>query len=126
MKVDLARSWLLAAALSSVCACHFEARSPENYRKDTRALLETRNADLTACYDDALRNDPNLGGAVVIGFVVSARSGGVNDVKVLPQTTAPERLSECVRMALYGLVLQPPDDRDGEATFVWRFGRLET
>jgi len=37
------------------------------------------------------------------------------------RTTAPDTLSNCVVDAISGLALDPPDKRQGVATFVWEF-----
>jgi hypothetical protein len=36
-------------------------------------------------------------------------------------TTAPEPLGQCVITAINGLTLDPPDERDGIASFVYEF-----
>jgi hypothetical protein len=84
-------------------------------------MLERRTAEIQSCYDNALKGNPNATGNVVVRFVVTRRTGVVTDAEILPETTAPTPVPECVRMAMYGLVLQPPDEREGEATFVWTF-----
>lgn len=102
--------------------CEFHARDADAYRKATRELLETRNADIKACYDKALQGDSKVAGMVVVKFKVEAETGKVMDAKVVPeQTTAPAPLGECVVKALDALVLDPPDARDGDATFQWSF-----
>jgi hypothetical protein len=115
-----ASPWAIASLLG-VASCQFQARSPEEYRKDTRAVLAARTADIRSCYDDALKINPNATGNVVVRFVVARQTGVVTGAEILPQTTAPAPVPECIRLAMYGLALQPPDARDGEATFVWTF-----
>jgi hypothetical protein len=112
---------LLSLAMASV-GCSFMARDPEQYRDDTRALLETRNPQVKQCYDDALRQDPALAGQVAVQFTVQPETGKITNPAVVPgRTTAPEPLGQCVVQAIDGIALQPPDEREGQATFVYEF-----
>jgi hypothetical protein len=112
----------LVALFASVTGCQFYARSPEDYRDATQKVLDTKAADIKACYDAALKGQKDLQGKVSVQFTVEAETGKIKDVKVDPAgTTAPETLSSCVTTSLNGLVLQPPDKRDGQATWVYDF-----
>jgi hypothetical protein len=112
---------LLSLAMASV-GCSFMARAPEQYRDDTRALLETRNPQVKQCYDEALRQNPTLAGQVAVQFTVQPETGKVTNPSVVPgRTTAPEQLGQCVVQAIDGIALQPPDEREGQATFVYEF-----
>ena len=53
----------------------YHARSADNYRKDTRALLETKSADIKACFDNVLKKNEKAGGTVVVRFTVQADTG---------------------------------------------------
>lgn len=112
---------LMAGALIAASGCGAGARLPENYKQDTRALLETRNPDIKACYDEALEQDKSLSGTVVVHFIVESETGMVKEAAVLPESTAPEALGACIVNAISGLTLEPPDINDGDATFVWQF-----
>jgi len=103
-------------------ACSFSARSPDDYRKVTGDLLATRGDQLRACYDAALVGNPAVGGVVVVTFDVEADTGKLLNPKFDPaRTTAPEPLKQCVTTALADLAIDPPDQRDGNATFSWEF-----
>jgi hypothetical protein len=115
----LAPLFLLGAL--STTACQFYARGPEDYRKDTRALLETRSSQIDSCFDEVLKKDAKAAGTVVVHFTVAHDTGKVTDPKVLPESTAPAPVGECVVKALDGLALDPSDKRDGDATFSWEF-----
>ena len=108
----------------AVCAlgCSAIARSPEQYRDDTHALLETRNAQIKQCYDDALKTDATLSGQVTVKFTVQAETGKIANPELDPaRTTAPPALGQCVVQSIDGLALQQPDERDGQATFTFDF-----
>ena len=108
------------AALAS--GCSFHARDADSYRKATRAVLETRSADIKGCYDAELKKDPKVGGKVVVKFTVKKETGAIADVQVVEKKSdAPASLSQCVVNALSGLALEPPDERDGDAQFQWEF-----
>jgi hypothetical protein len=108
--------------LVGAVGCTFIARDTETYRKDTRALIEERNGDIKSCYDTALAANPTQSGDVVVNFTVEKKTGNFTNVAVDPNaTTAPEALSNCVLRALEGLKLTPEDQREGQATFTWRF-----
>lgn len=111
--------------LALVCGCSFHARSPEDYKKVTRALLETRADQMQDCYESVLKDTPDASGTVVVSFTVEPSSGEVTNAKVTKDSTAPEPLAECVVRALDGLVLDPPDERQGDATFSWTFKKAE-
>ena len=113
---------LLATLALPLVACEFHARSAEDYRDVTQALLDTKAAEIQACYDTALNGQPGLSGRVTVQFTVEAETGRLKDVRVDPAgTTAPETLSMCVTNAVSALALTPPDKRDGIATWVYDF-----
>jgi len=112
----------LFALVAAATGCEFHARSPEDYRDVTQALLDTKAQDIKACYDGALKGQKELQGRVTVQFVVEAETGKIKDVKVDPAgTTAPEVLNGCVTNSISGLALTPPDKRDGIATWVYDF-----
>lgn len=112
----------LFVATAGVTGCSFAARSPDMYRDDTAALLETRSAQIKTCYDGLLQSTPDLQGRVTVRFVVEPDTGNLSNVAADPAgTTAPEPLTKCVVDSLQGLVLAPPDQRQGNAAFVYDF-----
>ena len=116
---QLVSSVVLAAGLQ---ACSFNARSPEDYRKVTNDLLATRADQLKTCYDAVLLTNATAGGIVVVSFKVEAKTGKLSNPNIDPaRTTAPDPLKQCVITALDGLAIDPPDSRDGSATFSWEF-----
>lgn len=113
---------LSAVSLASLAGCSFAARSPEMYRDDTRAALETRSNDIRACYDSVLKASPGAAGKVTVKFEVETEAGKFTKVEVdKANTTAPDPVAECVTKSIDGLGIQPPDARLGEATFVYEF-----
>jgi hypothetical protein len=111
-----------AALAMGVSACSFVVRDAATYATDTQALLATRGGPIKACYDEALKTDSQVGGNVAVRFTVEKKTGNVLEPTLVPErTTAPPALSDCVLNQLSGLVLDPPDRRMGDATFVWEF-----
>ena len=119
------KSFTLLASLASlafVAGCSFHARSPDEYRDATQALLDTKSADIKTCYDGALKGKANLAGTVTVHFTVEAETGKIGGVTAdAAKTQAPEVLTQCVVQALNGLALNPPDANPGEATFEYQF-----
>ena len=116
------KSITLLTLLAVTAGCSFIARGEDQYRSDTRNVLEQRNADVRSCYDNALAQNPAQSGTVAVNFTVEKKTGKLTNVAVDPdQTTAPETLSNCVVNAIDGLVLTPEDRRDGLAEFRWVF-----
>jgi hypothetical protein len=112
---------LTAVSLSSL-GCTFYARSPQQYRDDTAKVLETRSAEISSCYDTVLKTTPAASGRVTVTFPVEEKTGKIVDTKAdSARTTAAQPLIDCVVNALNGLMLQPPDQRKGEATFDYDF-----
>ena len=103
--------------LAGVAGCSFHARSPEDYRDATAALLETKAADVKACYDGALKANKELAGTVTVHFKVEKETGKLVDITADP--AGP--LGDCVTNSINGLALTPPDARDGDATFSYQF-----
>jgi hypothetical protein len=102
--------------------CSFYARSTDQYRADTRTELEKQNSSIQGCYDTALAANPAQSGKVVVTFTVEKKTGAIMNVAADPnQSTAPDNLQNCVVKALEGLKLDPPDQREGQATFEWVF-----
>lgn len=104
-------------------ACQFHARSPEDYASVTRALLETRSEQIQSCYDGVLKSNKDAAGTVVVHFTVKEETGAVTGAEVMPESTAAPELGQCIVSALEGLQLDPPDERQGDATFVWEFAK---
>lgn len=123
-RINLARWTVAIAALGASAGCSFNARSPQQYRDDTTNLLATKSADLDTCYDTVLATNPSAAGKVTVVFTVEEKSGKIADAKADPaRTTAPQPLIDCVTNAINGLVLVPPDQRTGNATFEYEFAR---
>jgi hypothetical protein len=116
------RQYIIAISLIAIPACTCIARGEDQYRTDTRAVLETKSPDIKACYDQALAANQSLSGQVVVNFTVEKKTGKIANPAVdANQSTAPESLQNCVLAALDGLQLTPEDRRDGKATFTWTF-----
>ena len=112
---------LLAAA--SLGACSFHARGPDEYRMAVREVLDARQPDVHACYERAYTADERMKGRVVAKFQVAAKSGQLMSPQIVDEeTTAPEPLKQCVLASLDGVTIAPPDQRTGDAKFVWDFG----
>jgi hypothetical protein len=99
--------------------CSFYARDAEDYKKVTRELVETKNTSIKDCYDVALATNETVSGSVVINFTVEKKTGKIMNPVVDPKSSAPADLSQCVVSAIDGLILDPPDAREGQATFTW-------
>ena len=111
-----------AVVVASVSGCGFAVRSPEMFRDDTKAVLETKNNDIRACYDGVLKSTPGAAGKVTVKFDVELEQGKfVNVVVDKANTTAPDPLAECVTKSIAGLGIKPPDGNLGQGTFVWEF-----
>lgn len=109
-----------AVVVATASGCGLSARSPEMYRDDTKAVLETKNNDIRACYDGVLKTTAGAAGKITVTFDVQAEEGKIVNVAVdKANTTAPDSLSECVTKSITGLGITPPDARLGKATFVW-------
>jgi len=105
------------------CSASFYARSPDDYKSATRALLESKQSSFTSCYEGVLKGAPDAAGTVAISFVVEEKTGKIITPAALPESTAPEPLQQCVVQGLDGLVLDPPDQRKGVATMSFEFAR---
>jgi hypothetical protein len=104
--------------------CTFYARSQKDYRDATSKLLESKKAELDACYDNVLKTTPGVKGKVTIQFTVEEKTGKIADVKADPaRTNAPQPLVDCVVSSATGLILDPPDQRKGLATFEYEFAQ---
>lgn len=122
MRKSTMLSLLFVAVSAVVPGCTCVARDAETYKNDTRSLLETRNKAIKDCYDVALTTDPKLDGVVVVNFTVEKKTGKIIETQVdQGRTKAPESLSKCIVDAVDGLILDPVDQRDGQATFSWKF-----
>jgi hypothetical protein len=118
------RAALLPLALSSAaCSFEYHARSPEDYRAATRALLESKQSDFTNCYEGVIKATPDAKGTVAVSFEVEEKTGKIVTPKSLPESTAPQELQACVVNGLNGLALDPPDQRKGVATMTFDFTR---
>lgn len=114
---------LLLAGSVGACSMSYYARSPEDYKQATRALLESRQSDFKQCYEGVIASTPDAAGTVAVQFVLEEKTGKIVQVSSLPESTAPEPLRECVVNGLNGLALDPPDQRKGVATMTFDFAR---
>jgi ABC-type sugar transport system substrate-binding protein len=120
MRITTILSSLLLTA--TAVGCSGVKRDAETYRADTRSLLETKNSQVKACYDQALVDDQNVSGEVLVRFKVEKKTGRLYDVAVDPAgTQAPESLQSCIVRAVDGLVLDPVDRREGIASYKYTF-----
>jgi len=111
---------ILLSAILPGCTCI--ARDTETYKKDTRTVLESKNDAVKSCYDNALAANPAQSGTVVVTFIVEKKTGTITNAAADPnKSTAPDGLQQCVVTALEGLAIDPPDQREGQATFTWTF-----
>ncbi len=118
------KSFGIASLALVVGGCSFIARSPDQYRDDTSNLLSTKSGELNACYDNVVKTEPNAAGKVTVQFTVEKKTGKISNVTADPaRTTASQSLVSCVVTAINGLVLNPVDQRDGQATFEYDFAR---
>jgi hypothetical protein len=113
---------LTSLLLLGSSACTFVARDAEGYRNDTRALLETRSAEIKECYDVILQTSESVAGDVVVNFTVEKKTGKVMNPAIdTAKTTAPAEIGKCIVDAIDGLQLDPADQREGQASFSWTF-----
>lgn len=118
---------LISASLASLVGCSVAARSPNDYRDQTQAILETKNNDIRACYDEVLKGSPTAAGKVTVTFTVPSSGdpgeGTVTDVQIdKANTTAPDAVADCVAKSITGVgTLNPPDQRTGKASFAYEF-----
>lgn len=116
-------TWLILGVSLSTVGCTFYARGQKEYRDATAKLISSKDKELDACYDNVLKTTPGAKGTVTVKFAVTEKTGQLTDVHADPaKTTAPQPLIDCVTTALTGLVLDPPDQRKGDATFEFEFG----
>lgn len=114
---------LLAACALSGCSFSYHARSPEDYKQATRALLESRESTFKQCYEGVIASTPDAHGTVAVQFTLEEKTGKIVSPAALPESTAPEPLRQCVVEGLNGLALDPPDQRKGIATMTFDFAR---
>jgi hypothetical protein len=118
---------LVSLALATITGCSVAARSPQDYAKDTSAVLSAKNGEIQACYDGVLKTTPGAAGRVTVKFDMPKdgedNAGTVTNVAVDPSgTTAPPAVADCVTKTITGAgTLNPPDQRLGQATYVWEF-----
>ncbi len=106
----------------SLAGCQFNARSAEDYQKETKKLLQSKKKQIKSCYDEVLKKDKKAKGVVAVTFTVAPKTGAIENAKLdEKKTTAPEALGQCVLSALEGLALDPPDAREGAASFEYEF-----
>jgi hypothetical protein len=113
---------IVLAAGAMGCSTQFVMRDTDTYRQDTRMLLSTKNGEIKACYDTQLKADPKTSGSIVVNFKLEAETGKVLNVQLdETKSMAPEALKQCVLKAMDSLVLDPPDQNEGVASFSWEF-----
>ena len=113
---------LAAALVAATAAACGTSRNTDAYRDDTARVLATHRKSIKQCYDHTLAGDPTAHGKVAVTFTVEHATGAISNAALDDKrTTAPGDLGTCVLDAMRGLTLDPPDRRDGHATFVYEF-----
>ncbi|NVB38973.1 hypothetical protein G6O69_14115 [Pseudenhygromyxa sp. WMMC2535] len=111
--ITVLRTLACVSLAALTCACI--ARGPEDYRKVTRSLVDTKKSEIEACFGDA-------SGKVVVNFTVAKKTGAITDPEVdTAKSSASAEVGACVAEKIDGLTLEQPDMRDGDATFTWQF-----
>ena len=105
------------AAILTGTGCGGAVRIGDAYRDDVAKTLASKDGDVKACYDNALKTNKGLAGKVTVHFGIEMKTGTFKDIK----TDGPPELGTCVSTALTGLVLNPGDSNNGDATFVYEF-----
>lgn len=113
----MTKSFVLIGFALAAFGCSGAIRTAEPYRDDVAKVLESKNGDVTACYNEALKTNKELAGTVTVKFMVEMKTGTFKDIK----TDGPPELGTCVSNALNGLVLTPGDANNGDATFTYQF-----
>jgi hypothetical protein len=118
----------LFASTAALAACSFMMRSPDEYRDATKGVLDKQTASIASCYNQALMPltdsaaQQAMQGTVTVHFMVEHETGKLLTPSVdASKTTAPQALQTCVTQSFGNLVLNPPDKKDGDATFAWAF-----
>jgi len=120
--MNIAKYSVVALFGLATVGCSFHARSPEDYADVTQKVLATKNAEIQSCYETVLKQDQKAGGVVAVNFTVEAKTGAIVDPKVDEKnTTASEPVSACVVDNMAGLKIDPPDQREGQASFAYNF-----
>ncbi|HKO50977.1 MAG TPA: AgmX/PglI C-terminal domain-containing protein [Polyangiaceae bacterium] len=118
----MTKSFGMFMLLALTAGCSFHARSPNEYRDATQALLDSKSAEIKTCYDEALKGKTDLAGTVTVHFTVEAETGALSNISAdVAKTQAPEVLTQCVVKSLNGLKLDPPDANPGDGTFEYQF-----
>ena len=118
----MTKSFGMFMLLALAAGCSFHARSPNEYRDATQALLDTKSAEIKTCYDDALKGKTDLSGTVTVHFTVEAETGKLTNISAdTAKTQAPDVLTQCVVKSLDGLALAPPDANPGDGSFEYHF-----
>ncbi len=104
---------LLCAGLALVTTACI-ARGPDDYRKVTRSVVDTKNAEIEACFGGAE-------GKAVIDFTVAKKTGTIQGATATDASTASPEVSACIVKAIEGLAIEDGDMRDGAASFTWTF-----
>jgi len=113
---------IILAAGAIGCSAQFVIRDVDTYRQDTRTLLSTKNGEIKACYDAQLKSDPKTSGSIVVNFKVQEETGKLVNVQIdETKSMAPDALKQCVLKAMDSLVLDPPDQNEGIASYSWEF-----
>lgn len=83
------------------------------------AMIKKRMSAIKACYDRALRNDPNAAGTVKVEFTLQ-ENGTVSGVRALDNTTGSDEVASCV-ISTVGRFRFSPGPTGGSVTFSHSF-----
>jgi hypothetical protein len=78
-------------------------------KEAVRRVIRAAAGQIRWCYQQALQRDPNLGGKVVLGFLI-APTGGVQAPKIKSNTMQNSSVGECIRKKSRLWKFPPPPD----------------
>ena len=110
----------LLAALATLFTLSSGCGSTSNPQVRIRSAVNAQNSALSACYADALANDPDVEGDIQVALTVD-EEGQVDDVNVGDTNIVDEEMPICVASALSDIEMSRPPEAAARISYTLRF-----
>lgn len=119
---------LLGSLAAFSVGCGGSARTEAEWQDDTSKFMTNQSGAVKNCYENALQNNPDIKGRLVVKFTFQNDTGRIKKVKFDEgsSTIADKGMRRCIEKHLEKLSMEPGDKNDGKATVVFDFSATVT
>jgi TonB family protein len=109
-----------ASADSASSASPSVASGPTISEADVVAVVKRKKGAVQSCYEKELKGHPDLAGVVSVAWTVTA-NGGVNNVRIISNSTGNRDMESCIRRTIGGWAFPASHGAGVDIEYPFRF-----